>query len=88
MTSQRTTARIIGVLFIVASAAAIAGGSLLLPLSEPDYLVETAAQQSQIVSGENSSALLIASPLRSFGQKVADWFAPPSDLSHGHYSRR
>ena len=51
MTSERTTARIIGVLFIVASAAAIVGGSLLLPLSEPDYLVETAAHQGQIVSG-------------------------------------
>ena len=61
MTSQRTTARIIGVLFVVASAAAIAGGSLLLPLSEPDYLVETAAQQSQIVSGALIELLLALS---------------------------
>jgi len=61
MTSERTTARIIGVLFIVASAAAIVGGSLLLPLSEPDYLVETAAHQGQIVSGALIELLLAMS---------------------------
>ncbi|MGB8362527.1 MAG: DUF4386 domain-containing protein [Acidimicrobiia bacterium] len=61
MTSDRTTARIIGVLFIVASAAAIVGGSLLLPLSEPGYLVETATHQGQIVSGALIELLLAMS---------------------------
>jgi hypothetical protein len=51
MISTKTTARVVGVLFIVASAAAIVGGSLLLPLSEPDYLASTAAAETQVVSG-------------------------------------
>ncbi|GAA2395747.1 DUF4386 domain-containing protein [Dactylosporangium salmoneum] len=36
--SSTLTARVAGVLFIFASAAAIAGGSLLLPISEPGFL--------------------------------------------------
>ncbi len=33
------TARLVGVLFIVATVTSIIGGSLLLPLDDPDYLV-------------------------------------------------
>lgn len=61
MFSDKTVARIVGVLFIVASAAAIVGGSLLLPLGESDYLVETAANQGQIVSGVLIELILVMS---------------------------
>lgn len=61
MFSHKTIARIVGVLFIVASATAIAGGSLLLPLSEPDYLAATAAAESQVVSGVILELVLVMS---------------------------
>jgi hypothetical protein len=49
--AYRSTARAVGVLFIVASATAILGGSLLLPIGEENYLNEAAASQGQVVSG-------------------------------------
>lgn len=61
MFSDRTIGRIVGVLFIVASATAIIGGSLLLPLGEPDYLVEVAANQNQVVSGVLVELILVLS---------------------------
>lgn len=61
MFSYKTIARIVGVLFIVASATAIAGGSLLLPLSEPDHLAATAAAESQVVSGVILELVLVMS---------------------------
>lgn len=61
MFSYKTIARIVGILFIVASATAIAGGSLLLPLSEPDYLAATAAAESQVVSGVLLELVLVMS---------------------------
>ncbi len=51
VTAQRATARLVGVLFIVASVSAIVGGSLLLPLDDPDYLIEVAAHEGQIILG-------------------------------------
>jgi len=59
--SYRTIARVVGVLFIVASATAIAGGLLLLPLSEPDYLASAAAAESQVVSGVLLELVLVMS---------------------------
>lgn len=61
MFTLKTTGRIVGVLFIVASAAAIVGGSLLLPLGEPDYLSATAAVEGQIVSGVLIELVLVLS---------------------------
>lgn len=61
MFSYKTIARIVGILFIVASATAIAGGSLLLPLSEPEYLAATAAAESQVVSGVLLELVLVMS---------------------------
>jgi hypothetical protein len=61
MLSDKTIARVVGVLFIVASAAAIVGGSLLLPLGDPDYLAQTAANQGQIVSGVLIELILVMS---------------------------
>jgi hypothetical protein len=49
--SQRATARIVGVLFIVATVTSIIGGSLLLPLEDPDYLTEVAAHEGQTILG-------------------------------------
>jgi len=51
MASQRATARLVGVLFIVATVTSIIGGSLLLPLDDPDYLIEVAAHEDQIILG-------------------------------------
>lgn len=61
MFAPKTTARIVGVLFIVASATAIAGGSLLLPLDEPDFLSATAAAEGQVVSGALLELVLVLS---------------------------
>lgn len=61
MFSHRTIARVVGVLFIVASATAIAGGSLLLPLTEPDYLTTTTVGEGQIVSGVLLELVLVLS---------------------------
>ncbi len=61
MFAPRTTGRIVGVLFILASATAIVGGSLLLPLSEPDYLAATAAAEGQVVSGVLLELVLVMS---------------------------
>jgi hypothetical protein len=58
--SNRTTSRIVGVLFIVASATAIAGGALLLPIDEPDFLTEVAARETQIVTGVVLELMLVA----------------------------
>lgn len=45
-------ARIVGILFIVASAAAILGGSLAaLPLDDADYLHTIAGQDTQVIGG-------------------------------------
>src|SRR6476619_3648435 len=52
MATQRTTARLVGVLFIVATVTSIIGGSLVdLPLADPNYLVEVAAHAGQIILG-------------------------------------
>ena len=61
MLSDKTLARIVGVLFIVASASAIIGGSLLLPLTETDFIAETAANEAQIVSGVLIEWILVLS---------------------------
>ncbi len=49
--SDRAIARTAGILFIVATVASIAGGFLLLPAVEPDYLTEAAGYDWQIVTG-------------------------------------
>ncbi len=49
MYTYRTTARVVGVLFIVATAAAIIGGTLLLVVEEP--LADVAAAEGQVAFG-------------------------------------
>ena len=49
--SQKATARLVGVLFIVATVTSIIGGSLLLPLDDQNYLIEVAAHDGQIILG-------------------------------------
>lgn len=61
MFSNTTVARTVGVLFIVATATAIAGGSLLLPLAESDYLTATVDAESQIVTGVLLEFVLVLS---------------------------
>ena len=49
---HRATARVVGVLFIVATATSIIGGSLVMALlDDPDYLVEVAAHEGQMIVG-------------------------------------
>lgn len=50
--SHRTTARVVGVLFIVATVTAIIGGGLVMQsLDAPDYYVQAADHQGQVVLG-------------------------------------
>ena len=49
--SHRAAARIVGVLFIVATVTSIIGGSLLLPLDDQNYLIDVAAHENQIILG-------------------------------------
>ncbi|MET1012030.1 MAG: DUF4386 domain-containing protein [Actinomycetota bacterium] len=52
MSAQRGTARLVGVLFIVATVTSIIGGSLVeVLLDDPDYLIEVAAHEDQIILG-------------------------------------
>lgn len=61
MDRYERNARIIGGLFILATVLAIAGGSLLLPLDEPEYLVEVASAENQMVLGAVFELLMAAS---------------------------
>lgn len=61
--TDRTLGRLVGVLFIVASVAAIIGGSLLLPLQSDDYLAEVAAAEGQVVTGALIELVLVLSVL-------------------------
>lgn len=49
--TDRTRARVIGLLFIVASVAAIIGGTLVAPVQDATTLAEVAAGETGIVSG-------------------------------------
>ncbi|WP_329318062.1 DUF4386 domain-containing protein [Streptomyces sp. NBC_01262] len=60
MCTPKTTARLVGALFILASATAIIGGSLLLPIEEPDFL-STNAEQTQLATGAVFEVILAAS---------------------------
>ena len=52
MNSERMNARIAGVLFIIATTAAIISGIILGPiLDAPDYLVQVAANDIQVITG-------------------------------------
>ena len=52
LNTNRNTAVIVGVLFIIGTAAGVLSGVFTLPvLGAPDYLSEVAANESQIVSG-------------------------------------
>lgn len=61
MFSDRTIARIVGVLFVIASATAIIGGSLLVPVTEPGYLAAPTASEGQIISGALLELVLVLS---------------------------
>lgn len=49
--TDRATARAIGVLFILASVAAIVGGTLVLPVEDAANLADVTASEARIVSG-------------------------------------
>lgn len=55
------TARAVAALFVTATVAAIVGGSLLLPLNEPNYLEEVRAAQGQVVTGALIELVLVLS---------------------------
>lgn len=51
MSTETTRARIVGALFIVATVAAVVGGTLLLPTQEGDFLADAAASEGSVVIG-------------------------------------
>jgi hypothetical protein len=52
MNTTKKTARIVGVLFITATVAAIISGAFLLPILEsPDYLAKVSANANQVMMG-------------------------------------
>ncbi len=59
--TDRTTARIVGALFIAASVAAVVGGTLILPAVDPGFLTQAPAQEGRIVTGALLEFLLALS---------------------------
>jgi len=59
VSGYRATARAVGALFIVASAAAIVGGSLLLPLVDATELASLADDKAQMISGALIEMVLV-----------------------------
>ena len=84
MNSYKNTARMVGVLFIVATVASISTILFIGFLSEPDYLAQIAAKESQVLTGvfvEFIWALavlgipvLLYPILRKYGHAAALWF--------------
>lgn len=84
MHSDKTTAKIIGVLFLLAAAAAIIGVLLYNPiLNSPDYLNNGAAHDNQVILGALMELLLVISAigtattlfpiLRKYNETIALW---------------
>lgn len=59
MSGYRATARAVGALFIIATVAAILGGSLLLPLVEATELAPLAGDKAQMISGALIEMVLV-----------------------------
>ena len=52
MNSNRNTARIVGVLFIISTVAGILSALLIEPiLNAPDYLINVSANENQVITG-------------------------------------
>ena len=52
MNSNKKTARIVGVLFIIATVFSILGGVFIVPsLDDPDYLIKVSANENQVLIG-------------------------------------
>jgi len=81
MEEYKGTARTIGILFIVATVAAIVSGSLVaLPLEESNYLVEVADKDAQVITG---ALLLMVQTMAVIGIAVMFFPVHPSLLSFG-----
>jgi hypothetical protein len=61
MISYKATARIVGLLFIVATASAIIGESLLLPSIRSTFLSEAASAETRVITGALLEAVLALS---------------------------
>jgi len=61
MTQDRRLARIVGILFIVASLSAVVGGTLVLPAMEPYALVALGTDETAVVTGILIELLLVTS---------------------------
>ena len=51
MDSNRKTATAVGILFLIATLVLITGGAFSLFIHEPDYLTQTSANQTQLITG-------------------------------------
>jgi hypothetical protein len=84
MIDRTRTARIVGVLFIMASALAIVGGSLVAPFGEDGFVSSLASDRAQVVSGVIlelalgvtviAIAAMILPILREGGEGLASWY--------------
>jgi hypothetical protein len=70
MDSNRKTAIIVGVLFLIATVVLIVGGIFSLGIHESDYLTEVATNESQIITGAIleivSAAAIVGIPIAMF----------------------
>ncbi len=60
---DRSLARVIGILFIIASVSAIVGGTLILPAEEPDAVLTLGSDTASVVSGVLIELLLVVSAI-------------------------
>jgi len=70
MNSNRKTAIIVGVLFLIATIILVVGGVFSLFIHEPDYLTEISAKESELITGALleivSAAAIVGIPIAMF----------------------
>jgi hypothetical protein len=86
--ASRATARAVGALFILASATAIIGGTLLLPLEEPDVLQAVADAEGQVVTGALLELVLVLSVMAIAALLVPVLAAVDEGLAHAYLGVR
>jgi hypothetical protein len=86
--ASRATARAVGALFILASATAIIGGTLLLPLEEPGVLQAVADAEGQVVTGALLELVLVLSVMAIAALLVPVLAAVDEGLAHAYLGVR
>jgi hypothetical protein len=86
--ASRATARAVGALFILASATAIIGGTLLLPLEGSDVLQAVADAEGQVVTGALLELILVLSVMAIAALLVPVLAAVDEGLAHAYLGVR